>query len=471
VKKSANARIRGIYSTALTKLLLDQGFRVVQPSAALKERFGLGENMESPDIDIHDRYGRQGVRTLGNAETVGAFKSILQANFDDVVIREWKATADGIYKGIKKQLDIERDSILVDIGATVGRLDVHEIRDPNTQNVLVQVERVRIGAKEPTLTTEIKIPGKYAILIPGHQIKVSRKIFDWQERNRLFQVGRELGLQDWGIIWRTSTVGQPIEVLKNEITDLLKEGEKVLKKAEQTEAPTVLWEGNHFLETEFPSLSKSKCDGIRGIVTPTLNGHHFYKTSGREISSAVDMAEKLLEEGKAVGEVEDLFQKTVQKEYPEAGSTIGIEHVKLDGKVFHLGEALIKSYDNNDGIIEFCRVFRREGIYDGLETRKEPDDLATTVAKIGEWHFKTQYFSKDGELKGTYVNLNTPIELYPHGIRYIDLEIDVCKWPDGRTEVLDEEEFENAIKEGLITQKMVEIVREKVREILKDLGT
>jgi len=464
-----SARIRGVYSTALTKLLLGKGFKIVQPSAALKDRFGLEGNMESPDIDIYDRYNRQGVRVLGKAEAVEVFKSILQTQFDDVIIREWKVTADGIYKGLKKHLDADTRSMLVDIGSAIGRLNKEEIRDIDAQQVIVQVERKRIGAKEPLLTTEIKIPGKYAILIPGQQVKVSRKILDWQKRSRLIQLGKDLGLQDWGVIWRTSAADQPTEILKNEILSLLEEGENILKKAEHTEAPAALWEGSHFMETEFPALSKRKFDDIRGAVTPTLDGHHFYKACGKRISSAVDMAEKLLEEGKSTSEVKALFQETIQEEIPQVGSSIEIEHVKLDGRVFLLGEAIIEFFDETNSMMKYTRIFRREGVYDGLKTPKEPDDTAITEAKISEWHFKTQYFSKNGKSKGTYVNLNTPIELYPWGIRYVDLEIDVCIWPDGKIEVLDEEKFENAVKERLVIQKLIEIAREKLQEILKNL--
>ena len=467
VDEVPTARIRGIYSTALTRLLLDRGFEIVQSSATLKDRFGLEGNMESPDIDICDRYNRQGVRALGKAEAVETFKTILQAHFDDVIIREWKVTADGIYKGLKKHLDTATHSVLVDVGSAIGKVDEREVQYSDAQHMVVQVERRRIGAKEPILTTEIKIPGKHAILIPEHQVKVSRKILDWQKRSRLLQLGKDLDLRNWGVIWRTSAADQPTEVLRNEILSLLKEGESILKKAEQTDAPAVLWEGNHFIETEFPALSKRKFDEIRGTVTPTLNGHHFYKTCEREISSAVDMAEKLLEEGKSYKEVEDLFQETIQKECPEVGSIIEIEHVKLDGKVFHLGEATVESFDNNNSVIEFSRIFSREGVYDGLKTRKEPGDIAITKAKVGEWYFKTQYFSKDGKSKGVYVNFNTPIELYPRGIRYVDLEIDVCVWPDGKTEILDEEEFENAVREGLVTRKLAEIVSKKLQEIMK----
>lgn len=66
--------------------------------------------------------------------------------------------------------------------------------------------------------------------------------------------------------------------------------------------------------------------------------------------------------------------------------------------------------------------------------------------------------------------MNTPIELYPYGIRYVDLEIDVCEWPDGKVEIVDEEKFEDAIREGLITQKLIEKAREKLQEAMKNLA-
>jgi len=181
------------------------------------------------------------------------------------------------------------------------------------------------------------------------------------------------------------------------------------------------------------------------------------------------MAEKLLEKGYSYGEVMDLLRQTIETEFPSVGSQIGIEHVKPDGKVFHLGPALVEAFDQDKSSIRLRRVFKRPGVYDGLKTPKQPDDYAITEAKIGEWHFKTQYFSKEGTTKGTYINLNTPIELYPYGIRYIDLEADVCVWPDGRVETLDTEKLEEALTKGLVTEKLVTIVKEKIGEIIRAL--
>jgi hypothetical protein len=231
------------------------------------------------------------------------------------------------------------------------------------------------------------------------------------------------------------------------------------------EAPATLWEGGSYVNVEFPALSKMKLDEFRGCVALTMNGHHFYKACGMRVSSAIDMAEKMLEKGCRLKEVEDLFKQTVEAEFPIVDSVIGMEHVKLDGRVFHLGEALVEVFDRDRSRLRLSRVFERKGIYDGLGTMKEPGDRAVTEAKVGDWHFETQYFSREGRYKGTYANLNTPIELYPHGIRYVDLEVDVCVWPNGTIRKLDEERLEKAAAEGLVTEKLVKIVKEKLQEL------
>jgi len=466
----ATARVRGIYTTALTKLLLEQDFTIVQASTTTKQRFSLLDNEASPDLDIYDRRDRQGVHALGNAESISNFISLLQCRLEDVIIRKWAVTVNGIHKGLVSAKDSATHTALVNIGPAVGVITQGEISNIEKEQVVVQVERYRLGSKVPTLTTDIKIPGKHAVLIPQRLVKISRNIQDSNTRLRLHQLGEELAPPNWGILWRTSAAGQSPESLRNEIVTLTKIAEEVMEKAEHVEAPAVLWEGATFVDVEFPAPSKRELDDVRKSVAPTIDGHHYYKACGGRVSTALEMAERLLEKGGFHADIDEVFRQTVEQEYPDNGSWIKIEHVKLDGKVLHLGPALIEVFDPSESFIRFHRVFRREGVYDGLETRKEPDDYAVTEAKLGEWHFKTQYFSKDGKLKGTYINLNTPIELYPYGIRYVDLEVDVCVWPDGRIETLDEEKLNEALRRGIVTHKIIEIAKEKLQKIIHDVS-
>lgn len=325
------ARVRGIYSTALTRLLLDEGFDIVQPSTIIRERFKIDwdKGDAQPDIDIYDRVDRQGINAGGSPEAIDTLASTLLSKLDDVVIRR---------RGAQQYL----------------------------------TEAVDIGS-------------------------------------------------------------------------------------------------SNFLSAEFPSLSKRKLDSIRSLVAPTLEGHHYYRACGGRISSLLEMAERLLEQNCPPKEVETLFKETIRPYYPREGSTVGIEHVKVIGYTFNLGEAEILKFDEGSGFMRLRRRFIRRGMYDGLRVRKECGDYAVTELRIGEWSLKTRYFSRDDDYKGTYINLNTPIELYPRSIRYVDLEVDICVWPNGSFKVLDEEKLQLWISRGFISPKVGDIVRDEVKALIESI--
>jgi len=95
-----------------------------------------------------------------------------------------------------------------------------------------------------------------------------------------------------------------------------------------------------------------------------------------------------------------------------------------------------------------------QGRYDGLDLPIEGGDYGLTEAREGSWHVKNAYFSKEGKLKGEYYNVNTPVELYPFGARYIDLEIDVVRRAGERAFIVDREKVELLEKEGKISQRL-----------------
>ncbi len=458
------AKVRGIYSTALTKLLLDQGFEIVQPSLAIKNRFGLSDNSAPPDLKIKDRYDLQGIRVLGTFEAASTFQSILHSAFDDALTRRWLVSVDGIYKG--NIVESDEYAVYVSIGnSTTGKLPKSEATITNEKSLTVQVERKRIGAKQPVLTTNLKIVGDYAILAKNSKIGVSLKIRDLNKRAELYALGKTLAPEGWGIIWRESSVNQSRESLENEITTLTAKVKMLNDKAPHAESPTLLIDGSYFMDVAFPWFSKRSTDKLRASVAPTLDGHHFYKSCGGKVSVALEMGEKLLEKGQSISEVEKSFKEQILGEFPEVGSLVDVEHVKLSDFVFHLGQATIESLDDEQ--ITYSRIMRSDGFYDGLGVKKEAGDKALSETKAGEWWITTKYFSNSEEWKGTYINLNTPVEVYPKAIRYVDLEVDVCIQPDGAINVLDMEKLEKALENRIISQRLFAKVKETVQRIIE----
>jgi len=229
-------------------------------------------------------------------------------------------------------------------------------------------------------------------------------------------------------------------------------------------------EGLFRVDIEFPGLSKKKLDEIRAAVTPTVTGHHYYKACGNAVSSMVDIAEKMLNEGCPRDEVEALLKESVSRRFPKVGSRISLEHIKIFGQIFDLGSAKITRFCKKSRRLVLLRRIFGKGFYDGLRIQKDLGDFAVTEVVIGDLSFRTRYFSRDGKYKGTYININTPVELYPGKIRYVDLEVDVCVWPNGEIRRIDNERLEKAANEGIISERLIEISNERIKKIMNSIS-
>jgi predicted RNA-binding protein associated with RNAse of E/G family len=69
------------------------------------------------------------------------------------------------------------------------------------------------------------------------------------------------------------------------------------------------------------------------------------------------------------------------------------------------------------------------------------------------------YRDAEGERKGTYVNVCTPVECFPDVVRYVDLHVDVVKHPDGRVERVDDDELDAAETAGELPSELAEKAR------------
>jgi len=112
------------------------------------------------------------------------------------------------------------------------------------------------------------------------------------------------------------------------------------------------------------------------------------------------------------------------------------------------------------------RVFSREGIYDGLNVKKEEGDYDIVEFDSRKWYQIHRYYNKDGKLKGIYVNISTPPELLRGKLRYLDLEVDVVKVGD-EVRIIDLEELEkNKEIIGETMYKKIFTIIEEVKKIL-----
>jgi hypothetical protein len=92
---SRRVKVRGIYSTALTKFALDSGFQVVEPSEKVRERFSVKfPDKAEHEILIQDRGDLQGIEIRGEADHVCELLTLLQVSLLDVVVVGFVPTDD-----------------------------------------------------------------------------------------------------------------------------------------------------------------------------------------------------------------------------------------------------------------------------------------------------------------------------------------------------------------------------------------
>ncbi|MDO5319887.1 MAG: ribonuclease E/G, partial [bacterium] len=86
--------------------------------------------------------------------------------------------------------------------------EIHEKFKPGSE-IIVQVTKGPISTKGPRVTTNLSIPGRYLVMMPGTKTRgVSRKIGDAEERKRLKKILDKLLLpEEVGLIVRTAGVG------------------------------------------------------------------------------------------------------------------------------------------------------------------------------------------------------------------------------------------------------------------------
>src|SRR5699024_11892382 len=101
----------------------------------------------------------------------------------------------------------------------------------------VQVTKDPIGHKGARLTSQISLPGRYLVFVPGGSMTgISRKLPD-TERARLKKIMRQIIPEDAGVIVRTAAEGASEEALTRDVERLRSQWERSQKAQKSKSAP------------------------------------------------------------------------------------------------------------------------------------------------------------------------------------------------------------------------------------------
>ncbi len=230
------------------------------------------------EIVIHDAEETRTVALLENTKLVECYEEFKN-----------KKILDGnIYCGIVRNILPGMQSAFVDIGEnknafihikdvipkvsdttgnkceTISKYNIEDYIKPKMK-ILVQVKKEEEHQKGAKISSNINLPGRYAIIMPGSNfITVSQKIGDPKEAERLKKIiskslkNTQISV---GVIVRTCAEGIEEQELENDISKLLMLWESILnefKKAQEYDHPTLIYESPDIAQKLIIGTAKQK---------------------------------------------------------------------------------------------------------------------------------------------------------------------------------------------------------------------
>ncbi|SMO57332.1 DUF402 domain-containing protein [Halorubrum cibi] len=495
-----NVRVRGIYTTALTRLLLEADHDVVDASPPIRRRFDATFPAAPPDVTVSTTDDRQGVGVAGDLDAVETLRDLLADVGIDTLA--WTdptpvgAVLDGevtetLGGGAVLDLAVDPD----DPDAAGGRTAPSDSAEGYLPyaNVDARIEpgdRVRAQvvnsaapwvSHRPELDTELRVGNGLVTLEPGSGTRVD--VRDDEAARELAGMTDLLGIEPpegWRAVWGPAALDADMDALETGLERAVADAERLtgsdgsddddddpasadgldtdglglladssaMRTAPTARPKTGAW-------VWFGRESRFALDAIRREVTSTMPGHHRIKAGSASASAGVDFAEALCDPAPDA----DFPLAAVRGSFgPAEGDRLRLEHGKPDGRLITLGEGTVTAVDD-DGSLTVEREMTPGGDYDGLGTRREAGDVAATSLKEGRWWYPTTYRGSDGTVKGTYVNVCTPVEVFPDAARYVDLHVDVIKHPDGTIERVDDDVLDRSVAAGDAPEELAEKAR------------
>ena len=110
------------------------------------------------------------------------------------------------------------------------------------QEIIVQIAKEPMGTKGARLTSSISLAGRYLVYTPtSNHLGISRRIESAEERARLRGIVNELRPSQGGFIVRTACERVSRRDIHRDIAFLTKTWESILKKAEKSSPPSILY--------------------------------------------------------------------------------------------------------------------------------------------------------------------------------------------------------------------------------------
>ena len=174
-----------------------------------------------------------------------------------------------IYLGVIKNIVPGLKATFVDIGQSKNAFihfeDLGKGEIKVNESILVQVQKNAIKQKGAKLTSNIKLTGRYIVLMPRTDfISVSRKIADESKKEELKEIAKKYLSKNCGAIIRTNCTLATEQEIKQDIQMLLKKWEniKIIAKQKAKSVPCVIEEENSIVKSVILSTVDSNLNTV-----------------------------------------------------------------------------------------------------------------------------------------------------------------------------------------------------------------
>ncbi|MFB6353859.1 MAG: DUF402 domain-containing protein [Halobacteriales archaeon] len=460
-------RVRGIYATAVTEELREV-VDVVAPSTAIADRFDAAFGDGPAAVTVDDAPDRLGVGLTGPPDEVEPVRDRLATVARDSLSWPDPAPSGGVFEAtVAETLG---SGAVVDLGPREGFLpydaaDRHVEAD-DALRVQVREPAPPWADRRPEVGTGLEASAGPVTLVRGAD-GPHAAVDDEDGAEELVRSLDVLSTdvpEGWAVRFEPAAADAPLAVLDDALA----------LAAERAAGALAAWDGDDPpLATAwvwFGRESRFALDDTRRRVTTTMPGHHRLKAAGSTASGAVDFVEALVAAGWVddPGEAGFPFGVAAEQFGPDVGDDLALSHGKPDGRRYRLGVGEVT--DREGETVTLRRELGGGGDYDGLGVPRESGDVAVTRLAEGRWWYPTVYRDARGEVKGTYVNVCTPVELFPDAATYVDLEVDVVRHADGTVERLDDAELDAAEAAGHVPPALAEKARAVAASVVSGLA-
>jgi len=460
-----NVRVRGIYTTALTELLRDE-HTIVCASGPIRERFDASFPVEVPDATARTTADRQGIGLAGTDDAVGTLRDRLAAVGRDTLAWDAPAPKGAVFVG--EVTETLGSGAVVDSGAVGGesvsgflpydRVDGY-VDEGDSYRLQVASAEPPWSDDRPTLGTDLRVPGGLVELRRGGGGSLS-------ETARLADILPVDPIEGWSPRWSKSADDASLDAMAAALERANDRAERLMEAvaAADGDSPGRIVAPVSGAWLWFGRESRFELDSVRRRVEATMPGHHRTKAATDAASAAVDFVEALRGPEFDDADSEFPFDVVIRQFGPRTGDSVAIRHGKPAGRMITLGRGEVTERDP-EGSITVEREMSGGGTYDAIGVERVAGDTATTTFVEGRWWYATVYRGADGERRGTYVNVCTPVEVFPRAVRYVDLHVDVVKGPDGEVRRVDDDELDEAVAAGTVSDPLADRAREVAASI------